>query len=844
MKAFRTIRRKFDSVKVPEQSAIYPPELLDRKKKTKSDKSLFIELAAGGVVLAAMIFAVIAGQGIIRKQTGVLPVGVNTEETTTKSTIFSNGISWYCNQFGSIGEPPFPLPEGSPEIYQSYKCFYLFNHYSKADYERYVSSLEESGFELAKMKYSSFLFRDDCMIFLDYSEDDELLTMSWYSKSRYAKDDAESSSLSWYDGKDSLSKIKTHPINVTPEGFYDLTGGQIFAVPLYSFDRYKSAGYEELMSENNEHYNCSVCFVKDDTALNTSMESVAVCDIDGDQKNDVLLLSFGPTSGLFTFNVTVVTNDYIYGTVFSIFNMEIFTIGFANKDGRTVVEGVDKDLKQHFFDIVLEKDGDETFIMLYENEEPLQKWGTPGTYKLTREETDAPKETGGGLKYFDDKQEFYVSEEKSGESHRFTLRLDKNGHFSCREEHDEIFNSGSGIWKLVNGVLSLNEAGIISRFAVSDDGMTLTADKSAKNMFSGISEGEKLMPTKGDTGYLPNCSTKYIQTFNNDKLHVEEFIDILKSNGNESTSAYLYTKFLNETPIGIRSETQDVEIFRGDDGYQGYYIRYKDKVIKSEGSSIGCVYLWDYDCNGVKDLVSRHSIGYEMVRTGIYVTDLTTMKQTLIYVVPYETGVVYNPQNSLQFDYDGESVYINGQKITYSDGKFSCGSIFGGSADENLENDEPQTAIYNGMLVSKKIADALKSASSETRCDPGRHIDEFLEIMERDGFVTQNGTSEKKSGISDWRNISFARKTKVDVFVSVQENIVLIMANGKIYQPFETSGGTLVEFTFLDIDDNGIEEMIACGSWKRSGVTHYYIDANDPGTINVMNIAFKNSTDQ
>ncbi|MBQ7604162.1 MAG: hypothetical protein IJU75_04345 [Clostridia bacterium] len=544
MKAFRTIRRKFESVKVPEQSAIYPPELLDRKKKSKSDKSLFVELAAGGIVLAAMIFAVIAGQGIIRKQTGNLP---------GESTMGSN--------------------------------------------------LDETG-----------------------------------------------------------------------------------------------------------------------------------------------------------------------------------------------------------------------------------------------EETDAPKEAYNEPKYYDDSQEFYVSEEKSGESHRFTLRLNKNGHFSYREEHDEIFISGSGIWKLVDGVLSLNEAGIISRFAVSDDGLTLTADKSAKNIFSGILEDEKLILTKGDTGYLPNCSTKYILTISNDKLHVEEFVEILIRNGYESTSTYLYTKFFNVTPIGIRSETQDIEIFCGGDGVRGYYIRYKDNAIKCEGSGIGCVYLWDYDGNGVKDTVSVHSLGYEFVSTGICVTDLTTMKQTLIYVVPHKTGVVYNPQNSLQFDYDGESVYINGQKITYSDGKFSCGSIFGGSADENLENDEPQTVIYNGMLVSKKIADSLKSAGSEIRCDPGRHLDEFLEIMERDGFVTQNGTSEKKSGISDWRNISFERKTKVDVFVSVQENIVLIMANGKVFQPFETSGGALVEFTFLDIDDDGIEEIIAYGSRKESGVTHYYIDGNDPGTNFVINIAFKNST--
>ena len=295
-------------------------------------------------------------------------------------TVFQNGELWYYNQFDSMGEPPFSLPEGSPDIDQGYSYYYSYNHFSKAEYNRFVSNLEKSGFELVTMKYSRFLFRDDCMIFMNYSKDKELLTLSWYSKSQYAKDDGEVSSLPWYDGKDSLSKIKIHPINVTPEGFYELTGGQMFAIPIYSYDSYKASGQESLMFEDNEWYNCSVCFVKGDTILNTSMESVAVCDVDGDQMNDVLLLSFGPTSGLFTFDVTVVTKDGIYDTIF---NTGHGCLGFAQKDGKIVVERVGYDLKQHFFDIVLEKDGDETVVMLYDAGEPLQLWGPPNSRNFT-----------------------------------------------------------------------------------------------------------------------------------------------------------------------------------------------------------------------------------------------------------------------------------------------------------------------------------------------------------------------------------------------------------------------------------------------------------------------------
>ena len=292
--------------------------------------------------------------------------------------VIPSSESWYCNQFDSIGEAPFSFPEGTPDIKQGYRRYYSYNHFSETDYESFVSNLENSGFELVTMKYSRFLFRDDCMIFMNYSKDKELLTLSWYSRSPYAKDDGEASSLTWYDGKDSLSKIKIHPINVTPEGFYELTGGQMFAIPIYSYDSYRASGREGLMFEDNERYSCSVCFVKDDTVLDTSMESVAVCDVDGDQSNDVLLLSHGPTSGLFTFNVTVVTKDGIYDTIFT---TDYYNLGFTNKDGRIVVEGARSDQEQHFFDIVLEKDGEETVVMLYEA--GLRLRGRPNTRNFT-----------------------------------------------------------------------------------------------------------------------------------------------------------------------------------------------------------------------------------------------------------------------------------------------------------------------------------------------------------------------------------------------------------------------------------------------------------------------------
>ena len=353
----------------------------------KKPAAWILALILFSCILLTACFSTVSVSPVPGEESRSEPVS-DSEQSETSSvqpriqapTVFQNSKMLYCNQFDSMGEPPFSLPEGSPDIDQGYGYHYSYNNITVADCDSFVSNLENSGFGLVTMKYSRFLFRDDCMIFMNYSEDKELLTLSWYSRSQYANDDGEGSSLSWYDGKNSLSKIKIHPINVTPKGFYDLTGGQMFAIPYYSYDSFKASGQDSLMFEDNEWYYCSVCFVKGDTVLNTSMESIAVCDVDGDQLNDVLLLSFGPTSGLFTFNVTVLTKNGIYDTIF---NTDYYNLGFANKGENIVVEGVGYDLKQHFFDIVLEKDGDETIVMLYDAGESLRIWGIPNTRNFT-----------------------------------------------------------------------------------------------------------------------------------------------------------------------------------------------------------------------------------------------------------------------------------------------------------------------------------------------------------------------------------------------------------------------------------------------------------------------------
>ena len=289
-------------------------------------------------------------------------------------------LARYWNRdFSSVNTPPFSLPEGSPKIDDG-RYRYTYDSVSRSEYDSFLLDLQDKGFSFVEMKYSAFLFRDDCMVFSVYVESEGYLSLSWYQKSPFAPREGigyeEAASLFSPGEEDSLSKIAIHPIDVTPEGFYERTGGQIFAVPSYSYDGFRKVGAEELMVEENEHYDCAVYYVKGDVVLEAGMECVATCDMDGDGGEDVLLLSFGPTSGLFTFDVTIVTEDGIYD---SIFNTNFGVLGFSSKDGRIVLESVGYDEAKRIYDIAIEDRNNEKIVKLYDKGEALEIWGVPNS---------------------------------------------------------------------------------------------------------------------------------------------------------------------------------------------------------------------------------------------------------------------------------------------------------------------------------------------------------------------------------------------------------------------------------------------------------------------------------
>ncbi len=102
-----------------------------------------------------------------------------------------------------------------------------------------------------------------------------------------------------------------------------------------------------------------------------------VCDIDNDGEDEYCYIGLGPTSGLFTFSVTIVENGV--EEYKNIFNTRWYDLSFAGVDGKVMVRGVTQaSMKEpseiHLFEISF-KDGHVVLTRLGTPDETLPYWG-------------------------------------------------------------------------------------------------------------------------------------------------------------------------------------------------------------------------------------------------------------------------------------------------------------------------------------------------------------------------------------------------------------------------------------------------------------------------------------
>ena len=246
-----------------------------------------------------------------------------------------------CNRFRSLGACPVALPAGVADSSDD-PGFFRGSSFSETAYRELLSDLEADGFAAASYESGVFLLRDDCAVSTHY--DNGSFSMYWYRTGEGAPENGISvaEAKTKLCGASSRSQIDLHPIDVTPRGFFERTGGQIFAVPFSSGDT------EPL------YYYTRLYFVRGETVCIVDYESVAVADVDGDGNEEVCLLASGPTSGLFTFGLNVIEGDNVgYSFIYD----SPGELSFTESSGELVIQNRIQrtDSQVHLFRIGLEE---------------------------------------------------------------------------------------------------------------------------------------------------------------------------------------------------------------------------------------------------------------------------------------------------------------------------------------------------------------------------------------------------------------------------------------------------------------------------------------------------------
>ena len=204
-------------------------------------------------------------------------------------------------------------------------------------------------------------------------------------------------------------------------------------------------------------------------------------------------------------------------------------------------------------------------------------------------------------------------------------------------------------------------AAVLKRGAHGPGGSAPGGDKIAASATGSPAKAE---PHGKDLAYTPNYDTR-------STLHVYEFKEILARDGyhrdggmdkNYNVSDAIFS---NITPKGMLEENPDVELFYSKTS-GACFLKVKNELYRCDtfGGEYQHLCYWDYDGNGTKDLVMHYTFGSGIPYEGVSVTDLTTMESKAIQSVNLLESKWSN------FEFDGENIYIDGKKCTYSRGLF------------------------------------------------------------------------------------------------------------------------------------------------------------------------------
>lgn len=225
-----------------------------------------------------------------------------------------------------------------------------------------------------------------------------------------------------------------------------------------------------------------------------------------------------------------------------------------------------------------------------------------------------------------------------------------------------------------------------SRFVFDYDGKSIYVDK----LLLEYRDGQAYIGSRLASDHAPSFDWAEHDIISSEHINVKEYANgssdnvelaysILRSSGFIFEDGRRYTE-LDISDLSLRNctsdyvikKTDDIELFYNDpDEWSAYFIRVGNELYRHDAFGGHHIYmlLWDYDKNGVEDVVMVSEAGSGTTSQEAVVFDVSTKEFKDIIHRNVYTDINFT------FHFDGENIYIYLKKVEYKGGEFLIDGI-------------------------------------------------------------------------------------------------------------------------------------------------------------------------
>lgn len=295
------------------------------------------------------------------------------EPNVTEPEIFQSEEVFYCNGVDRYAADTLILPEF--EIEEADDERIVYKNVTAPEMKAYCAKMEKNGFTVVRYDYITYFYSNTCWIRISHALDfkNGSASLSYCTQTSEIPENAVSAErAAQIIGTDCPYPL----IDVTPAGVYEATGGRIFEVPPSGSGQMSAEEYKEYVSIPWDERPRPFYFVTEKYAVPMDMTRLAYADVDGNGIKEVWVLGYGPTSGVFTFELSGYENGE--RKYHSTFHADHGILNFCEKNGKLRVSNdVNRYLDgEHYTEYreykISIKDGT---VYLTDHGVPLNLWG-------------------------------------------------------------------------------------------------------------------------------------------------------------------------------------------------------------------------------------------------------------------------------------------------------------------------------------------------------------------------------------------------------------------------------------------------------------------------------------